>query len=347
MWVGFGCGRVGNDGGAVAGRKFRYFYNHLTPLIVDLFMRWLLLRFVLPLLIALPIGYSLLYPEVLRCEWVSHSDDFVAVPTPGGAVYLNRVTLREQGQTFLANLRQARLRIHRFWGKPQGGAVLIYCPLQEQYENYCAGGEGAGCSLGTPWGQSFLIIGPDGNSADVIAHELCHDELYARLGWLRVKRDIPQWFNEGLAMMLDYRFSVPVADATVAGVTVAGDSGETAAMRYQNYRDEWLYRSAPARGGKRHPTLSLANLETTRDFFGGDYAHVMLAYTTAGLEVSRWLARAGQPAVPKLATELADGADFRTAYQRLERDTTRPAVRKPIDPVQQLRPPRSTSAGKR
>ncbi|WP_332368176.1 hypothetical protein [Spirosoma telluris] len=49
-----------------------------------------------------------------------------------------------------------------------------------------------------PWGASYLILGPDGNNTDVIAHELCHDELFARLGWWRVKRQIPQWFNEGL-----------------------------------------------------------------------------------------------------------------------------------------------------
>lgn len=319
--------------GPLPGRKFRYFYNHQTPSIVDLFMRWLLFRFVLPLFIALPIGYSLLYPEVLRCEWVSHSDEFVSVNTPGGAVYINRVTLREQGNQFLGNLQQARVRIRRFWGQQQGGAILIYCPLQEQYENYCAGGEGAGCSLGTPWGQSFLIIGPEGNSTDVIAHELCHDELYARLGWLRVKRDVPQWFNEGLAMMLDYRFSAPVADATMGG-----DSGETAAKRYQSYRDEWLYRTGtpdrgtpggrpsdhgPERPDHQRPALNLTNLETTRDFFGGDYAHVMLAYTTSGLEVSRWLARTGQPAVLKLTSAMAGGGDFRATYQRLEREAAR------------------------
>ncbi len=318
-------------------------------------MRWLLFRFVLPLLIALPIGYSLLYPEVLRCEWVSHSDEFVPVKTPGGAVYINRVTLREQGNLFLTNLQQARSRIRRFWGQPQGEAILIYCPLQEQYENYCAGGEGAGCSLGTPWGQSFLIIGPEGNSADVIAHELCHDELYARLGWLRVKRDVPQWFNEGLAMMLDYRFSAPVADATVANTTMAGDSGETAAKRYQNYREEWLYRTETPgvrpsdRPHHQRPALNLSNIETTHDFFGGDYAHVMLAYTTAGLEVSRWLARAGQPAVLKLTSAMAGGANFMTTYQRLERDAThhRPTDQNTGKSVSPPASVRATPAGKR
>lgn len=282
-------------------------------------MRWLLLRFVLPLLLALPIGYGLLYPQILRCQLVSRSADFVAVDTPGGQVYISRVTLIPQGKQFLANLTQARGRIRQFWGAPRGRAVLIYCPIQSQYEDYCAGGEGAGCSLGTPWGDSFLVLGPEGNSTDVIAHELCHDELYARLGWFRVKRAIPQWFNEGLAMMLDYRFSAPVTTVT----------GETAAQRHEAYRAEWHYRTGtpdrgtpdhqdPTRPGRQIMPIKLRNLETTRDFFGGDYAHVMLAYTTAGLEVSRWLTRAGQPAVQKLANAVANGEDFDTVYHRLE-----------------------------
>ncbi len=199
-------------------------------------MRWFLLRFVLPLLIALPIGYVLLYPQILRCQLVSRSADFVSVATPNGPVFINRVTLIPQGNRFLSNLTQARTRIRQFWGQSQGRAVLIYCPIQSQYEAYCAGGEGAGCSLGTPWGDSFLVLGPEGNNPDVIAHELCHDELYARLGWFRIKRDIPQWFDEGLAMMLDYRFSAPVASGT----------SETAAQRHENYRAEWLYRTRTA-----------------------------------------------------------------------------------------------------
>ena len=69
----------------------------------------------------------------------------------------------------------------------------------------------------------------------------------------------------------------------------------------------------------RHPMLKLTDLETTRDFFGGDYGHVMLAYQTAADEVSRWLARVGRGGVPALTAAVADGNDFGDSYRQLER----------------------------
>ncbi len=268
----------------------------------------LFFRYVLPLLIALPLAFLLLYPQLLRCLRIEQSADFRLLTNadPNGPVYVNRTATARQQTQLRQHVRLARDRIQRFWaGRRQGRAVLIYCPQQADYERYCVGGEGAGCSLGTPWGQSFLILGPEGNNADVIAHELCHDELFARLGWWRVKRQIPQWFNEGLALMVDYRFSSPDVwehpDASTPDASPA-DAG---------YDDEVL---------AHYPVIKLADLETTRDFFGGDYGHVMLAYQTAAGEVSRWLGVVGRAGVPALAGAVAEGVDFGNAYRRLERE---------------------------
>ena len=264
----------------------------------------LLLRYVLPLLIALPIGFLILYPQVVRCTGVAYSDGFRALPNSGqiGLVYVSQTTTTTQQVQLRTHVQTARARIGRFWGDRRGRSVLIYCPQQADYEQYCLTGEGAGCSLGTPWGDSYLILGPDGNNADVIAHELCHDELFARLGWWRVKRQIPQWFNEGLALMVDYRFSNPA-------VWDRADSSQAKTME----DDDDLMPFA------RRPMLKLTDLETTRDFFWGDYSHVMLAYQTAADEVARWLATVGRAGVPALTDALTDGNDFADTYRQLER----------------------------
>lgn len=259
-----------------------------------------MLRYVLPLLL-LPVGFLLLYPQLLRCLRIGESADFQSLAGTSGT-YVSRSASARQRAELRRHVQTARDRIARFWGGRWGGAVLIYCPQQADYERYCIGGEGAGCSLGTPWGDSFLVLGPDGNNADVIAHELCHDELFARLGWWRTKRQIPVWFNEGLALMVDYRFSSPaVWDKT--------DSTQT---DLSLYGDDDLMPFA-------HPMMRLSDLETTRDFFGGDYQHVMLAYETAADEVTRWLGRVGRAGVAALISAVAAGEPFADAYRRLER----------------------------
>ncbi len=234
---------------------------------------------------------------------ISQSTDFRRL-VGIGEVYINKAATLRQQQQLQNHILTARNRIRRFWGGQQGKAILIYCPQQTDYERYCIGGEGAGCSVGTPWGESYLILGPEGNNADVIAHELCHDELYTRLGWWRVKRQIPQWFNEGLALMLDYRFSNPAVweqpDSLVNNSSFPEDED---LMPFAN-----------------RPMVRLSDLETTRDFFGGDYAHVMLAYQTAADELSRWLSVVGRAGVPTLADAVAKGDDFEDAYLRLERE---------------------------
>ena len=263
----------------------------------------LLFRYVLPLLLALPIAFLILYPQVVRCMRVGQSDDFQVLTRlgRGGLVYVSRQATTRQLIRFRGHISTAHDRIRRFWGDRRGRAVLIYCPQQADYERYCVRGEGAGCSLGTPWGASYLILGPDGNNADVIAHELCHDELFARLGWWRVKRQIPQWFNEGLALMVDYRFSNPA-------MWEQPDSTQTHASAI----DDDMMPFA------RHPMIKLADLETTRDFFGGDYNYVMLAYQTAADEVSRWLTTVGRAGVPALTDSVANDDDFGDAYRQLE-----------------------------
>lgn len=217
-------------------------------------------------------------------------------------VYVSRKTTPKQEIVLRQHVLTARDRIRRFWSGQKGKAILIYCPSQSDYEQYCIGGEGAGCSLGLPWGDSYLVLGPDGNNTDVIAHELCHDELFARLGWWRVKRQIPQWFNEGLALMVDYRFSSP-------SVWEHPDSIQT--------EDPLFERQAPV---YRNPVMiKLKDLETTRDFFGGGSEHVMRAYQTAAEEVARWLSLVEQPGVPALANAILAGKPFSKAYQELER----------------------------
>ncbi|MBO0936123.1 hypothetical protein J2I47_06155 [Fibrella sp. HMF5335] len=271
-------------------------------------MRWsVLLRWSFSLLIALPLAALLLFPSLWRCLTIQYSPRFVVQTENNRTLYISQDASARQRDVLLAHFEQANDRIRQFWGKSEGRALVIYCPTQDQYAQYCSGGEGAGCSLGMPWGDSFLVLGPDGNNVDVMAHELCHDELFARLGWFTIKRQVPQWFNEGLALMVDYRF------------TTATNS---AAVRFLEYDAQWNYRAHGPSGLSPQFVPELSSLETTRDFFYGDYGRVMLAYLTAGREVSRWMATTGSAALTRLLADLQAGESFDDVYQYAHKKKT-------------------------
>ena len=61
-----------------------------------------------------------------------------------------------------------------------------------------------GSAVALPY-KSCLMIGPEGMSVDVLAHELVHAEVAALRGYRRYLLDTPRWFDEGIAMQVDER----------------------------------------------------------------------------------------------------------------------------------------------
>ena len=191
----------------------------------------------------------------------------------------------------------SEMRIDSFFTERKSKPVIIICSNPEQYEKYCSSTEGAGCSLGTPWGSSFIVLNAEGLNVDVISHEMSHTELLARLGWWKITTQVPQWFNEGVALMLDKRF---VNNPDVIG-------------RYLDYTDEWLYYT---RGGQE--ILELEDIQSVKGFFNGNQQYVMLAYMTSGLEVSYWLMDNKKNVMQKFENYVNQGFSFKEAYLKSE-----------------------------
>ncbi|MGA0558933.1 hypothetical protein ACO2Q8_19915 [Larkinella sp. VNQ87] len=258
-------------------------------------MRWFVR--ILVFLLVVPLALVAAFPQILRCQLIDHAADFQRL-APG--VWVDKQTPERQRVYLLFEIHEARKRLEALWNSPaQSRAEVIYCQTPEQYGRYCQDGEGAGCSLGTPWGDSWVIINPYGRNPDVLAHELCHDELFTRLGWLKTQRQIPQWFNEGLALMIDQRF------------TTTTDS----LHRFEEFTDHWQRQSKG-----QQIVLDLTELESLRDFFSGSSERVMLAYMTSGREVARWLSVVGRQGLGKLVDAIWKGEEFGDAYRRLEQE---------------------------
>lgn len=256
-----------------------------------------ILLWIFVITVALVVSYYVLFPHLWHCQWVGYSDFKKVKPN----LYISPSTSPQHLQKATWSIEKAHRRIAELWGKPIGDAIIILCESTEQYHRYCNSDEGAGCSIGTPWGASFIILNLDGLNTDVIAHEMCHDELFTRLGWWKTTREIPQWFNEGLALMVDYRF-VSATDSL---------------QRYLDYKDECSYVS---NGGQT--VLNLNEISSLHGFFSGNEHHVMLAYMTSGMEVSRWLANTSRQDVPRLIERIKSGETFDLAYKAFDKRNT-------------------------
>ncbi len=199
-----------------------------------------------------------------------------------------------------AVIEESQLRNQEFWGSLKSKPTFIFCIDDEEFSRF-------GRNYGTPamvhltLQGVFIIIKPDGVNVDVISHELCHAEFFARIGWYAKIHKIPAWFDEGLALHLDYRYPG------------TGDN------HYDDYQQKWMIYT---RQGK--DSLNLQNLKHIGDFFKKDSYHTNLAYLTSGREVARWFDKVGIKGLQELIQKVGDGGDFNKVYHQLEQKSFSP-----------------------
>lgn len=220
------------------------------------------------LIIGVLLIFTWTFPQFFRCLFVAY-DDFDEIKP---MVFVEKTISKKQKDTLIKDVALAKKRIVGFWGKQEGVAKIIFCKNAETYKKYCQSSEGAGCSIGTPLG-SWIILNTDGFNVDVIAHEMCHDELMTRLGWWKTKKEIPTWFDEGLALMLDQRFV----------------ASQDSIQRYIDYRSELNYLSSRP--------IPLDELTTQKAFFGQNQLFTKIAYFSSAVEVSKKISVKGKKEV--------------------------------------------------
>jgi hypothetical protein len=95
---------------------------------------------------------------------------------------------------------KAKSRISSTYGEYTAQPIII----MGHSEKMLRYGNGFGSSHFLP-GKSYVVIGQKGGNIDVIAHELVHAELVHRIGYWKRMTQVPAWFEEGIAMQVDYR----------------------------------------------------------------------------------------------------------------------------------------------
>ena len=136
--------------------------------------------------------------------------------------------------------------------------------------------------LSFPSEKRYICISDEYLELDILAHEITHAELRARLS-VKAQKRIPTWFDEGIALQNDYR---------------------------ERYSEElWI---AQTDNGKN--TVALEEMDTPSEFYAGEAEDRRFRYLNAKHELSGWMAVHGQQGLLKLLEQINDGVDFNTAY---------------------------------
>ncbi len=136
--------------------------------------------------------------HALRCEYIEYTDYSEISPN----IFVSPNLNHQQKEKLLSNIKQGQARVTDTFGRMSSKPKLLITSNDEEAAQF--GSNSYGNALLTPFGQC-LVLGPQGHNVDVIAHEYVHAEVHHRVGWLNHYLNVPIWFNEGLAVLVDFR----------------------------------------------------------------------------------------------------------------------------------------------
>jgi hypothetical protein len=163
----------------------------------------------------------------------------------------------------------ARRRVREFYGDQQSSPTVLAC-----FDDACYARIGGGRERGIAVLDRAVMLSPRGLDVVILAHEMSHVELHQRLDGVQV----PQWFDEGLAVIVgdDRRYVAPRGSADRCLVQPDGP-----------------------------PPVSLAEWLAAAGANANEYAQ-------AACSVSRWLA--GYDGSQQAITALVDGLHSGTPF---------------------------------
>jgi hypothetical protein len=235
-----------------------------------IFRRTLLVFFILIPVAAL--AHFIIFPQQTRSILIDYSNF-----KKDGNLYFNAQIPQKKIDSLKTLVQLASARVSAFWQQQPCNPKYIYCESDADFKKY-----------GSPYPVpalthlklgAYIVISKEGAELDIIAHETAHAVFYEQVGFFK-KLKVPAWFDEGLAMQVDYRDYY---------------SGDTLKVKSENFT--------------RLPDVR--ELKTGSQFQQGSHEQVMLNYMTAKHIVKNWYTKGK---LNKLVQDLKSGKSFDEAY---------------------------------
>lgn len=185
-------------------------------------------------------------------------------------------------QELVSILAASSKRVSAFWGKLESSPTIIICDNEKTLKKL--GGDRDTTTLIFLKAYSYISISRQYLNVDIMAHEMTHAELHARLYAGKLPQTlVPTWFDEGLATQNDDR------------------------AKYNE--DAWN-----AATNKGLAPIDLSDFDTPSEFYRGEAADREYRYILSRHEVKAWIERNGMDHLFELIAEVNRGADFNALY---------------------------------
>ena len=110
-------------------------------------------------------------------------------------IFVNKEMPPAERKEALMIVTQSKERITKYYGKVISRPKFFFCSTEECFKSF-----GGSTNRGQSFGDFATLISPRGISVSIVSHEWSHTELYSRIDSIWIMRNIPQWFDEGLAV---------------------------------------------------------------------------------------------------------------------------------------------------
>lgn len=224
----------------------------------------LVATFVIALVSAATLVFAL--PGPTACVLIGAAD---LHELPGGT--LTESATPDDQQRYIQLTRDAHERIKTTFGAAQSKPIIVFFNRLNWFGPLRFNAHGSTQFIGS---RACIMVGPKGQSVDVVAHELMHAELHHRLGSMKRLMQLPAWFDEGIAMQVDYRNDYVLSPQDALSADYVRD------------------------------------FATFSSFFKGDRPTVIRNYGSAKQVVGSWLAKVGNTSLYGHLQRMKNGESF-------------------------------------
>jgi hypothetical protein len=213
------------------------------------------------------------FPGTTACALI----EFSGLETLPNGTRIQPSSTNAERQAILEIQTQAKTRIQKMFGAPRAKPLMVFLKNPATIFTFKSNGYGSTHFVGP---RVCVILGPQGTNVDVVAHELLHAELFERIGPWRRFSEIPAWFDEGLAMQVDFRSRYDSSQAV--------DVTELAALR---------------------------TLRSMYQFNAGNDEEITRHYARSKRAVAQWLEKIGRSNLYSRFERIRNGESFETVFE--------------------------------